>query len=167
MSEELVNAFIAPASKIWRLEFGYELDLKRTESAVSQITTEDVTAYFIVTGDAPGNVLYGFSIGTAKLLAGMMIGQKITYLDEVATSALGELANMISMHAVAALSEAGFECRFQPPLLLSPAGTRMAYMHNPHIKATFSSTIGNLILHVGLYTGNTDDSMDWLRQRMR
>jgi hypothetical protein len=40
-------------------------------------------------------------------------------------------------------------------------------MHNPHIKATFSSTIGNLILHVGLYTGNTDDSMDWLRQRMR
>lgn len=167
MNQDLVNAFIAPAKKIWEMEFGLSLDLKRAESVSNQITTEDISAYINVTGDSPGTVMYGFNLGTAKKVVGQMMGQEVNTLDDVAASALVELANMISVHASAELSNAGFNCKFDQPVLISPAGSWLAYMTNPHIKAMFASDLGNLVIHIGLHSDSSDDSTDWLWQRWK
>ncbi|MCH7745973.1 MAG: chemotaxis protein CheX [Chloroflexi bacterium] len=55
-----------------------------------------------------GNVLYGFDIETAKAIAGTMMGEELDELDEIALSALGELANMISGNAATERAAAGF-----------------------------------------------------------
>ena len=167
MSQDFVNAFVAPAKRIWELELGYPLDLKRAESVTNQVTTDDVSVYITVNGDAPGIVIYGFNLSTAKKVVGTMMGQEVKSLDDVANSALAELANMITVHASAELSASGVGCTFNAPLILQPAGIRLEYMTNPHMRATFGSELGNLNIHISLYNSNQDADVDWLMQRWR
>lgn len=165
MSQDLVDAFIAPAKKIWQMQFDQLLDLKRVESVSHQITTEDISACIKVTGDAPGTVIYGFNINAAKKIVGLMMDQDVKTIDEIAASALTELAHIISVYTSAELTTVGLKCNFDPPVLISPAGSPLTNMTNPHIKAMFTSDLGSLVIHIGLHSASSDDSTDWLWQR--
>jgi chemotaxis protein CheX len=165
MSEQIINAFVAPAKRIWEMELGHALDLKKADPVTSSITTDDVSVYITVNGDAPGIVIYGFSIGTARKVVGKMMGEEVKRLDDVANSALAELANMITVHASAELSASGIACTFNAPLILQPAGVPIKYMANPHVRASFGSDLGSLNIHIGLASTSRDEDVDWLMQR--
>ncbi len=162
MSKEFVNAFIAPAKRIWDLELGYPLEIKRVDTVTSKITTDDVSVYISLSGEAAGVVVYGFNARTAKAIAAKMIEDEVEVLDDLAYSALGELGNMITVHASSELSGAGFKSTFDPPLLVAPVGRQIPGMPNPHIRTMFASEVGNLNIHIGLVTDTKFNELDWL-----
>lgn len=72
-----------------------------------------------VVGDVKGQVIYSFSEETAKMVASaMMMGMPVDVFDEMAKSAVSELANMISGHAMTGISEFGLNVDISPPTLV-------------------------------------------------
>ena len=71
-----------------------------------------------VTGDVSGVIMLNISEDIAKLVASKMInGRKIEEFDEVAKSALSELANMVAVNSISFFSKGGFNVNITPPSL--------------------------------------------------
>ncbi|MGC8832574.1 MAG: chemotaxis protein CheX [Armatimonadota bacterium] len=83
-----------------------------------KFTTQQVTIVAGVTGDVRGQVLYGMSLVTAEKIATAMLQEPVMTFDELATSAIAELGNMITGNAIMYLSEKGFNCVITPPSVI-------------------------------------------------
>ena len=81
-------------------------------------TSQELTAVLGVNGMAEGVALYGMSDVTASKIAAQMLGQDVDEIDELASSALGELANMITGNATTYLEAAGYTCDITPLSLI-------------------------------------------------
>ncbi len=88
-------------------------------------TTQEVTVVVGVNGEIHGVALYGMSVVTALKIAGAMMGQELVQLDEMALSAVSELANMISGRAATLLDRSGISCDITPPSIVRGVGTEI------------------------------------------
>jgi chemotaxis protein CheX len=62
--------------------------------------------------------MYGMTLATAQSIAGAMIGAEVPELDEMAMSAVSELANMITGGAAVIVSEYGLNVDITPPSII-------------------------------------------------
>ncbi|WP_457944579.1 chemotaxis protein CheX [Caproiciproducens sp. LBM24188] len=81
-------------------------------------TGSDLNIAIDVTGDLTGEVLYRFPKKTALEMVKIMCGMEFEEIDEFVTSAMGEIANIISGNAMTGLSEQNIICDIQPPKVL-------------------------------------------------
>ena len=151
MKEEFVNPFLVPAKLVWEKELKQTLELESAELVSHQFTTEDITAVIGVSGQLQGNVLYGFSMETAKSLISTMLGDGVDASDGIALSALGEIANMITGNAATNLAEQGYRCSISPPVMLEPMGSRISTLGGSQILVTFTSAVGPLHIRISLH----------------
>ena len=150
MREEFVNPFLSPAIGVWEKELGESLKFSGARAVSHQFTTNDITAVIGVTGQLKGNVLYEFSGDTAKGVASAMIGEPLEQMNDIALSAIGELANMITGNAATLLAGAGFVCDISPPVMLEPKGARITLPSGSQIEVQFTSTHGPFNIRIGL-----------------
>ena len=79
-----------------------------------------------VTGVLKGQVLIVMSTDSAKGLASkMMMGMPVEQLDDMATSALGELSNMIMGNTATIFSTQGIHMDITPPMSVSGSNLKM------------------------------------------
>lgn len=71
-----------------------------------------------LTGDLSGEALYRFPADTSLEIVKIMSGMEFTEIDEFVTSALGEIANIISGNAVTDLINSNITCDILPPRIL-------------------------------------------------
>lgn len=158
MKEEFINSFLSPAILVWEKELGEDLVVSGTDLVSNQYTTDDVTAIIGVSGKLEGNVLYGFSGGTALAVVSRMMGEEVkTISDEIGLSALGEIANMITGNAATRLSASGYPCDISPPVIIEPTGSRFTTVGGPQIRVNFSSPLGALSVRIVLYEARAKD----------
>ena len=150
MNEEYVNAFLTPAMLVWGMELDVALSFTGAKAVASQYETDRLTAAIGINGDLKGNVLYEMSEETALLVAGRMMGESLTRLDEMAMSALGELAIMITRNAAIELSSYDFRCDITPPVIIKPTNAMVFTPDSPQILADFSSEFGQLSVRICL-----------------
>lgn len=82
--------------------------------------TNEVTALIGLSRDLQGNVAISMSENTAKKIASiMMMGKPVETLDEMAQSAIAELANMLASSAMTALDQNGLAVGVSPPTLIT------------------------------------------------
>ena len=152
MKEEWVNSFLTPAKPVWEMELQDELHVAGTDLVSNQFTTDDVTAIIGVSGSLEGNVLYGFSGGTAVAVVSRMMGEEVTTVsDEIGLLALGEIANMITGNAATRLSQIGYPCDISPPVIIEPSGSRFTTVGGPQIRVSFSSSLGFFTVRIVLF----------------
>lgn len=84
-----------------------------------------------------------------------MTGEPVETLDEVALSALGEIANIITGNASTRLSAEGFAYDIRPPVIIEPAGSRFTTMGGQAILVKFTSDLGDLSIRVSLNESNS------------
>ena len=154
MKEEYVNPFLAPAKLVWKNELKSSLDLVSAELVAHQFTTEDVTAVIGISGKVYGNVLYGFSKETSDAAIAIMLGEGVEVTDELALSALGELANMITGNAATELANAGYPCSISPPVMIEPVGSRISTLGRQQILVSFKSDVGPFCIRISLSEAN-------------
>lgn len=151
MKEEYVNSFLVPAKLVWQKELGEELVVESAEAVSHQFTTEDLTAIIGVSGRLEGNVLYGFTEDSALKVVSKMIGEDVPDLqNDLALSALGELANMITGNAATQLAQAGYPCQISPPVIVEPRGSRFTIMGSTQILVSFASPLASLSVRISL-----------------
>jgi chemotaxis protein CheX len=72
-----------------------------------------------IVGEVKGNVVYCLSLEDAKAIAStMMMGMPVEEFDEMAQSAVSELANMLTANAATFFSEMGITVDISTPTLL-------------------------------------------------
>ena len=150
MKEEYVNSFLTPAMLVWGMELDVPLDFTGAKAVANQYTTDHLTAIIGINGDLKGSVLYEMSEETALLVAGRMMGESLTSLNEVALSAIGEIANMITGNAATELSSYDYQCQLTPPVLIKPSHATMFTPESPQILANFTSELGELNVRICL-----------------
>src|SRR4051794_23889612 len=71
------------------------------------ITLQEVNVIIGLTGDLKGRINFGMDRVTARHIAGAMMFEEVSDLNEMAISALSELGNMISGQATVLISQSG------------------------------------------------------------
>lgn len=70
-----------------------------------------------VIGDLTGEVIYHFPRDTSLKMVNVMSGMEISSVDDFVTSAISEIANIISGNVLTILSEGNLICDILPPAL--------------------------------------------------
>ena len=152
MKEEYVNSFLAPAIMVWEKELGETLTVLAKDLVSNHFTSDDITAVIGVSGRLEGNVLFGFSEETALAMVSKMLDEQITDVHgEIALSAVGEIANMITGNAATRLSQIGYPCSISPPVIIEPMGSKFTIAGGPQIRVNFSSELGFFTVRIYLY----------------
>ena len=103
-----------------------------------------------VTGDLGGHVNLGCDEVTAKAIASAMVGETCPELDELAISALCELANMIAGTARSHLNRNGLTSDITPPSLLTGTAITGTWHHVRAIGVPLATAQGEVVLTVGI-----------------
>jgi len=115
---DFINPFVGSAFSVIEMVTGDQPKRGDLSARKKLFKSQAVTIVIGVTGGLKGQVLYGMAGDTARRLAGAMIGSEVTDMDEMATSALAELGNMVTGNAAAQLSQAGYNAEISPPTVV-------------------------------------------------
>lgn len=105
----------------------------------------DVSIGFI--GDLKGEVIYRLPHQTSLGIVTIMSGMEFDAVDEFVTSAISEIANIISGNVLTMLAERDLTCDILPPVLKSPDDEE-DYKHPNNILIT--SEVGDVCLDIRL-----------------
>ena len=119
MSKDYLAPFADAAQQTLKLLLDVDaLVAAQAENDTVEGTSEEdgqVGVVIGITGDLNGEVRYSFPPDTSLEIVKMMSGMEFTEIDEFVTSALGEIANIISGNAVTGLSGDHIICDILPP----------------------------------------------------
>jgi chemotaxis protein CheX len=101
MDANRVNPFLQAVVSVLE-QFGIN-GIRRAGISVKEnmAIDKEVTAFIGIVGEFRGNISYSFNTETARnLVSAMMMGMPVNTLDDMARSAVAELANMITGNAI-------------------------------------------------------------------
>ncbi len=147
---ELVGPFVEAAARVLQQECGEPCRRGELHRVRSPQTSRDVSALIAITGGVAGLVIYSMSNETAFELAGRMIGERVTELDAMAQSAIGELANIITGQAGIGLERNGFPSDMSPPLLLLGKGSSIATLNLTRLVVPLVLSFGEITIDIAV-----------------
>lgn len=71
-------------------------------------------------------------------------------MDEMALSAIGEIANMITGNAATLLTNLGAVCEITLPVIIKPSGSRFTTFGGPQILVKFASDLGQIHIRISM-----------------
>lgn len=140
----------APFLDATRNVFALMLDLSDIEDRPSggEHFAEDALSISIgVIGDLTGEVLYHFPKETSLNMVTIMSGMELDAVDEFVTSAISEIANIISGNVLTLLADSSLKCDILPPAL-APAQDDGVY--ELKTSCCLSTSAGDLCLDIRL-----------------
>lgn len=151
MNVQYINPFVIASFSVLEMVLGNKPSQEPLRAQPSTFTSQQCNVVCGVTGQVQGQVIYGMSMQTAENVASTMLGGGPVHgLDALATSALGELGNMISGNAMQHLSEAGWICDITPPTIIQGGDVKISTMSIPAIVIPISLEQGEISVTVGL-----------------
>lgn len=96
-------------------------DIKKNKIGIKgkEIQSHGVVIIVGVVGDVKGNIVYSTTVECAKKIASlMMMGMPVEELDDMAQSALSEMANMLTANAATNFSQIGVKLNISTPTLV-------------------------------------------------
>lgn len=120
-SEQITNTIYTPFFEATRNVFRMMLNFTEiSESSEENFrSNNDLNISIGVIGDLEGEIIYKFPKDTSIGIVNIMTGMEIENIDEFVTSAVSEIANIISGNILNMLSKENFNCDILPPKLKS------------------------------------------------
>jgi len=126
-----VNPFITSAIQIIRNTTDLSVKRKKVYVIDGKKSVGGTGILIAIDGEITGKVVYEFSRGVTMRLAGRMIEKSMVNFENpdefkmLLESAILELANLISGHAITKLHENGLNCTISPPSLYFGKGINL------------------------------------------
>jgi len=150
MKVEYINPFIDAAFSVMEMVLGNRPAKGNLAMQPATFTSQQCNIVCGVTGQVQGQVIYGMSMTVADKIASTMLGQPIKVFDQLAASAIAELGNMISGHAMSRLSEAGYVCDITPPTIIRGTNVKISTLSIPAIVIPMTTDQGEVSITVGI-----------------
>ena len=115
---ECINPFLMASTSIIKEMCQIDLKVGRPYVKSTEFESESVIIMIGVPGEMRGQVIIAFTFEKACDIASrMMMGMPVSELNEISTSAISELGNMIMGNAATILSTKGIGIDITPPTL--------------------------------------------------
>lgn len=115
INAEHVNTFLMAATKVISEACNLTPRVGKPYVRSSSFTSDSIVIMIGVTGEMQGQVMISFKKPVALLIASKMMFMEVTQLDEISTSAICELGNMIMGNASTAFSVKSIGIDITPP----------------------------------------------------
>lgn len=149
MSNGVFTPFSNATCQVLKLLLDLDVSTSAPEVSDGTLDTENKVSIIIgITGDLSGKILYRFPVETTLEMVKMMSGMEIEEIDEFVTSALGEIANIISGNAMTDLSEQQIVCDILPPEIVEGDAQPFVECHIPITHTTVETPLGVLELDI-------------------
>lgn len=160
MKAEFINPFVQSLLTVLGKEAPGEWTRGRLSLGQNLFHGNDLNVMIGVTGTIEGQVVLSMDVATAQSIISAMTEQAVSDIDELGKSALGELANMVTGNAVAALSEVGHSVLITPPSLF--AGRQLIVTTvMPVLTIPLSSSRRNLVAYIALKEKDARGAGGW------
>lgn len=118
MMEKLYKAFVDATSHVFQLM----LNIPEVSAHPEEVfrCDEEVDITIGIVGDLQGEVIYRFPVATSLNMVRIMSGMEFDAVDVFVTSAISEIANIISGNVLTALSDGEMKCDILPPVQKKP-----------------------------------------------
>lgn len=147
MSEALYRPFLQATQHVFALML--DLNDVHDEPAVKKTTNPDTIEVSIgVKGDLSGQVVYSFPYETCLNMVNIMSGMEISEVDEFVTSAISEIANIISGNVMTLLTGENLTCDILPPKLVT--GDILTEEYTLDTVSCIVTSVGNVCLDIML-----------------
>lgn len=114
-----INPFLQSAISIFQSAVQTQLTVGKPSVSKLDFPDYNFLLQVGVTGDLKGQILLVMDVDSAKTIASrMMFGMPVNELDEMASSALGELSNMIMGNTATLFSTQNIHIDITPPLAM-------------------------------------------------
>jgi len=90
------------------------------------------------------------AVATARALVGQILHRPLAELDELATSGIAELTNVIASRACVLLDVGGYPCTATPAALIAGAGVRIPRLAVQRLVVPLHLSLGTVELQVAL-----------------
>ncbi|MEN6349978.1 MAG: chemotaxis protein CheX [Syntrophomonas sp.] len=151
----MINPLYAPFFDATRDVFKLMLDLNNILD--KPLPDKDVSAQdgkisieIGITGDLQGKVIYRFPKETSLEMVKIMSGMEFSEVDDFVTSALGEIANIISGNVMSTLSVQKISCDILSPRILDNAEDKTETNHDFESGMQIFTDIGSIDLNIML-----------------
>ncbi|MDF2568076.1 MAG: hypothetical protein K0R90_1532 [Oscillospiraceae bacterium] len=151
----MTNKMLAPFSNATREVFKLMLDLDVVTETPEVIDTivgpnDKLNISIKVVGDLSGEIFYRFPKETTLEMVKIMSGMEFDQIDDFVTSAMGEIANIISGNALIGLSEQEVTCDILPPQIIvgeNGADTQEGNILSTTVRTQIGDVDLDIILH--------------------
>lgn len=118
MKVEYINPFYKATLDVFKIMLDLEIERGPMGVVEDLIPGKDASAIIGITGDLSGSIMYSFPKDMVLEMVRIMSGMELNKLDSFVSSALGEMANIISGNAVTGLLVNKYSCDIVPPQVL-------------------------------------------------
>jgi chemotaxis protein CheX len=148
---ELVQPYLQAAKDVIARETGSDVTVGRVTLKKPPASTDEISIIIGVTGQIQGVVMIVMNRQTALSIVGKITGERYTDFDELAQSAVAEMANVISGRGGIALASLGRDTTISPPaVLVGNNGGAVSTLDIPIYAIPLESSCGIIEIQVAL-----------------
>lgn len=151
MRVEYINPFYQATLDVFRVMLSLEPKRGTLKAVEELVPVSEANVGIGVTGDLRGSLLYSFPKAMALEMVHIMSGIRMTKLDAFVTSALSEVANIISGNALTYLSKNALVCDISPPQAFIGSEGTLSMSTEKAIVLPLITDIGTLEVSISLH----------------
>jgi len=118
MDVRIINSILKSTVKIFTEAVNMKIEFEKPQIAKELAKGYDLVTLVGFNGSLSGNLVYAFDTRVALSVVQKMMGMPYNQLDELAMSAIGELANMISGNIATNMEQIGKPIDITPPSVI-------------------------------------------------
>ena len=154
MNVAFINPFIE--STLRSLEMMANIAAEKIGLSVKEdlITSYDISAIIGITGDTSGSIILSFPANLACKIAGNMLMEDVTEMNQSVEDAIGEIGNIVVGDARRSLIQDGHQLNISIPTVVIGSGHKISRSGDvPCIAIPFTTDFGDFEVNVGLREG--------------
>lgn len=150
MKAEYLNPFMQATTDVFKMMLGLSIKKKDLKLLKELSFSNDANVLLGITGDLHGSILFAFPKNMVLEMVKNMSGLEMEEINSFVSSALGEVANIISGNAVTILSQKGYQCDIAPPRVLVGEYKTFTNTDEKPLLLTLKSELGDFELNLSL-----------------
>lgn len=150
MKSEYIHPFIEASISVLEKSTGSPVRRGLVNLRASPVATMGIASVIGILGEAEGRLLLDMSKQTACKLASKMNDLQIDSYDELVTSTINEVVNMIGGVAVSDLVNKGHKLEITPPTLFSGKEMEVSNTTLENIIIPLDTEFGQIVLNVAI-----------------
>jgi chemotaxis protein CheX len=150
MKAEYINSFYKATKDVFQLMLDMDTEKGNLKVVEDMVSSKDANVALGVTGDLSGTILFSFPKDMTLEMIRIMSGMEMNEIDGFASSALGEVANIIGGNALTALTESNYICDIVPPQIFVGEYKSFSMANDKALVLSLITPIGEFDINVSL-----------------
>lgn len=150
MKAEYINPFYMATKDVFSAMLDLETSRGQMDIVEDLIAGKEANVIIGMTGDLSGSILFSFSKEMTLKMVKIMSGMDMENLDSFVTSALGELANIISGNAVTNFTESNINCDIVPPQIIVGENKSLSMAAEKALRLPMKTDIGEFEINISV-----------------